>query len=132
MPAPRQKRTVGSVLNKLIQRVNTDTRRLRLLEQENVINKTRIEVMEKNILSDKKHDQKTVQELEQKIITVEDTLATMGLTIKEIINEIKKLASTTKVKELEHLIDIYNPIKSEFITKEEALHLIEEKLGGKR
>ena len=53
-------------------------------------------------------------------------------TMKDIINEIKKLATNTKLKELENLIDIYSPLKSEFITREEAQHLIDEKLGGSR
>ena len=132
MPAQSQKRTVGSVLNKLIQRVNTDTRRLRILEQENVIIKTRIETEEKNSLSERKHAQKNFLELEKKITKIEDNLAMIEKTMKDIINEIKKLATNTKLKELENLIDIYSPLKSEFITREEAQHLIDEKLGGSR
>lgn len=128
MPAPRHKRTVGSVLNKLIQRVNADTRRLRLLEQENIISKTRINVAERNFLAEKKYIQKSLKEMDEKISKIEDNIIRIEHTIKEIVTEIKKLASTTKVKELQSLIEIYNPIKSQFMTKEEVERMIEEKL----
>ncbi|HLD41970.1 MAG TPA: hypothetical protein VJB06_02955 [archaeon] len=48
--------------------------------------------------------------------------------ISDIVNNMKRLAEKSDVAGLKELIDIYNPVKSKFITREEAENLIEEKI----
>jgi len=40
-----------------------------------------------------------------------------------------KTAQKSEIKELESLLDLYNPIKSHFVTKEEVMRLLEEELN---
>lgn len=127
MQPPRQKRTVGSVLNKVIQRTNANTRRLRVLEQENMILKARLASIERDSLHQRTQLEKSLKDLENRLGSLDDKSMTTHNTIKEIIKEIKKLATTSKVRELETLIQLYNPLKSQFMTREEAERFIEEK-----
>jgi len=122
---------VGSVLNKLIQHVNADSRRLRVLEEENVILKTRLASMERNMLAQRSQMEKYIHDLEVKIEGLENRGRMVENTIKEMIKEIKKLASMSKVKELESLINMYNPLTSQFVTREEAERMLQEKGGEK-
>lgn len=128
MPAARSRRTVGTVLNKLIERVNSTIRRLRILEQESSIYKTRINAVEEGMLNLRNQMSKSFQEVSGKITKLDERMGVIENTLKEIIAQLKKVTTTTKIKELEQLIEIYNPIKSQFMTREEVDRMIEERL----
>jgi vacuolar-type H+-ATPase subunit I/STV1 len=121
-----QKRTVSSVLNKLIERVNSNIRRLRILEQETGILKTRTNSLEEEGLAHKNQINKSLTEMSDRITKLDDRIANTETTIKDVIEQLKKATTTTKIRELEQLIDIYNPLKSEFVTKDEAKRMIDE------
>ena len=48
--------------------------------------------------------------------------------INDIINNMKRLAEKSEIVGLKELIDIYNPVKSQFMTRTEVENLIEEKM----
>ncbi len=121
------KRTIRSVINELVDRTNTNTQRLRILEQDIRTLKTRTNSIEKNTLNQTKKINSTLSKFEAKLTKTEDRILALERTIKEMVNEIKRLATLPKVKELEELIEIYNPLKSQFITKEEVERMIERK-----
>jgi len=124
---PQDRRTVGTVLNKIIERVNSSIRRLRILEQESSIYKTRLASAEQELISERNQMKKSLDEMGEKLSALEEKSLAMENIIKEIISQLKKSITTTKIKELEQLIDIYNPIKSQFVTREEAERMIEER-----
>ncbi len=127
MPAPRQpKRTVGSVIGELIKRTNTDMRRLRILEQKSDIFKTRISSLEESMLNYKKLIQKDISTINSKIAKQEERIIQIENMIKEIVKQLKRVATKSDIGGLEQLISIYNPIKSKFVTREEVKQLIEE------
>ena len=127
MPADK-KRTVQSVINELVERTNNNTQRLRVLEERTESMDSRITVAEKDMLSDKTELRKMVEELEKKLAASEEKAGTLESTIKEMVNHMKHLATTADIRGLQELVDIYNPLKSNFLTKEEAEHMIEEKI----
>ena len=132
MPIVREpRRTVQSVLNDLIARVNTDTRRLRVIEQEMDILKTRMVSMEQATEDRKKSLNTSLSDLNSKIARADDKVARMESMVEEVVKGMKRFASASKIKELEQLIEIYSPLKSSFITREEAEQMIEDKLGEK-
>lgn len=128
MPASPPRSTVGSVMNKLIERVNSDMRRLRILEQESSLVKTRQSSTEEDVLSLKNQLATSLHEAGEKVAALEERLASVEATLKEVISQLKKTTTISKIKELEQMIDLYNPLKSQFITREEAERLIEERL----
>jgi len=123
------KRSLHTIIRELVERTNTDTMRIRVLEQETDIFKSRVNALEQDMLNQKKQIKNSLSVFESKLAKQEETLRKLESTVKEIIKEMKKLASVAKIKELEHLIEIYNPIKSNFITREEAERLIEKKMS---
>ena len=126
MPAPR--RTIGTVLNKMIERVNSNIRRLRILEQESQVYKTRVTSVEEEFLVQKNQAAAATKELQNKLASIEEQIANNDRVIKQVISQMKKTVTTSKIKELEQLMDIYNPIKSKFVTREEVERIFEEKL----
>ena len=47
----------------------------------------------------------------------------------KISKNLDKTAKKSEVKELESLLDIYNPIKANFVTRDEVNRLLQEKIG---
>jgi len=112
----------------LINRVNENIRRLRVLENRVKSLDNRINSMEQNSLVQSKNLQKSLSERDSKMGFLEESLRKTEMMIKEIVKQLKFVSTKSDVEELKHLVDIYNPLKSRFITKEEAENLINEKL----
>ncbi|MEM5797918.1 MAG: hypothetical protein QXP39_00520 [Candidatus Aenigmatarchaeota archaeon] len=125
---PPKKLTVRDILNELIERTNTDTRRLRVLEEKADTFATRADNMEASLFEQKKSMTNMARELNDRISQIEDRIAKIETTVKEIVEQLKRVATTSKIRELEELIEIYNPLKSQFITKQEVERMIEERM----
>ncbi|RLI98529.1 MAG: hypothetical protein DRO99_00530 [Candidatus Aenigmatarchaeota archaeon] len=123
-----QKRTIKTIIRELVDRTNTDTARIRILEQQADIVKSRMESVEQNVVTQRKQTEKTVSEVSAKTEEINNRVTKLESTIRELIKEIKKLASVSNIKELESLVDMYSPLKSEFLTRDEVERLIEKKL----
>jgi hypothetical protein len=126
-----QKKTLKAVLHELVERSNTDNARIRVLEQENDILKSRSKSFDQDLLSMKKYFDSSLNSLRKDIEKNSKKTMDTESTLKQLIKEIKKLATTSKIKELEALVDIYNPLKSQFMTKEEVERMIEKKLENR-
>ena len=126
------KKTLRTIIRELVERTNTDAGRIRILEQESDIVKSRTDSVEQTMIGQKKATDKALMDLDKRIEKMNKRTVQIESTLKELIKEIKKLATTSKISELETLVDIYNPLKSQFITKEEAERMIERKMGESR
>jgi len=131
MPAPKKQRSVSTIINEVIERVNSDTQRLRVVEQSNDSLISRVDGLEQAALQQKKDLLKHSTDLAADISFLDERVAKLESTIKEIVEHIKKLVTQSQVKELENLIDIYNPVKSNFVTKEELEKILSERLRKK-
>lgn len=120
------KRTVNSILNELIERTNSDSRRLRLLEQNNSIHKTRINILEKELLGMKKSYLKALNDFESKLENQNVQIVKIQNYIKEIVKQLKKSATKADIGGLEQLVNIFNPLTSKFVTKKEVMKMIKE------
>lgn len=119
--------TLHAIINELVDRTNSDTQRLRVLEQRSEVLSSRSNALEQEILSINKQLQKTMLTTDTKNMKLEDRLKKNENMIREIVKQMKKLATASKIGELEQLIEIYNPIKSQFVTKEEVERILKEK-----
>jgi len=127
----KEKRTTHSVINELVERTNSNTKRLRLLEQRVESMDSSMNIIEKDITEYAKDIKSLLQTLDKKLVTEDDKVIKVESNIKEIVTQLKKLATTADIRGLEELIDIYNPLKSNFITREEVEQVIEQKLINK-
>jgi len=123
-PAPR---SLHAILNEIVERVNSDTQRLRVLEQSSDSITSRMNNTEQMFLQHKREFQKSFLDLTTEISTLSDRLVKTENTVKEVIDHVKKLVTESQLRELENLIEIYNPVKSNFVTKEELEKILQEK-----
>ena len=133
MPAVKKHpQTINTILNDVIQRVNDDTQRLRILEQSSESLTSRMNSLEQGMLQNRREFQKAFSEINDGITSLDDRLSKTENTMKEIINHVKKLVTESQVKELQNMIEIYNPVKSNFVTKEEMEKFVSEKLSREK
>jgi hypothetical protein len=125
--AKKKPTTIHAIMNELVDRTNSNTQRLRVLEQRGEVLDSRANSMEQDILNLNRNIQGFMSDMDARIKLQEDIIRKSDNTLKEVIKRIKSLATTTRISELEHLIDLYNPLKSQFVTKEEVERIIEEK-----
>ena len=128
MPPMKKPRTINAILNDVIQRVNDDTQRLRLLEQSAESLNSRMNTIEQSSVNSRKEFQKAFSEISGGMAALDERLSKTESTMKEVINHIKKLVTESQVKELQELIEIYNPVKSNFVTREEMEKFVGERL----
>jgi hypothetical protein len=123
----RKPTTLHAIINELVDRTNSDTQRLRVLEQRAEVLSSRSNTLEQEILNINRHMQEIILDLDARIKILEGVLKKNENILREVVKQMKKLATTSKISELEQLIEIYNPIKSQFVTKEEVERILEEK-----
>ncbi len=120
MPAP----TINSVVNKLVERTNTDTRRLRLLEQKVEILSTRLDAAEQAALAAQNEAKRSAAELSAKLAAQAKLIEELQGALKEVVEQLKRTPTLADVKELEALLELYNPLKSSFVTREEVQRML--------
>ena len=131
-PKPQEKLTIREILNELVERTNSNIRRLRVLEQNTESAVSRVNTLENSLREQSEGLKGEMKKLSQGIREESERVVKLELALKDVLNSLKRMVSTTKIKELEHLIDVYNPLKSEFVTKQEVENMIEERLGGSK
>ncbi len=122
-----KKGTLHTIINELVERTNGEAQRLRVLEQriENI--DQRINSIEENILSVTNQMQGIQRDIDEKLKKRDERLAKIDTVIGELVKHFKKLATKAEVKEVQNMIDIYNPVKSNFMTREEIERLLSER-----
>lgn len=123
----KQPHSINAILNDVIQRVNDDTQRLRILEQSAESLTSRVNGVEQGILQSRNDMQKAISEINEGINALDERLGKTENTMKEVITHMKKLVTESQLKELQSLIELYNPVKSNFVTREEMEKLVKEK-----
>ncbi|MCD6590750.1 MAG: hypothetical protein J7K72_02145 [Candidatus Aenigmarchaeota archaeon] len=117
------------IIADMIGRMNESIRRLRVLEQRLKTIENRINSIEQGMVNQGKNVQKELSNRDARFSSVENRIEKIEMTINEIIKQMKLVATNAKVEELKHLVDIFNPLKSNFVTKEEVEKIIEDKLS---
>ena len=122
--------TIREILTELVERTNSNMRRLRILEEKADVTTSRITTLEEALMEQTKQVKNMVEILEKSIIDESERIIKIEGTIKDIVDRLKKSVSMTKIKELEALLEIYSPLKSQFMTKEEVERMLDERLKG--
>jgi len=122
---------VQSFNNEVVKIINTNTRRIRSLEQRLDGLEMRIGAIEEKIINEMDALRKNFDEIGMDIKDISKNLNELRNEILKINKTIDKTAKKAEVKELESLLDLYNPIRSKFTTREEVERLVDEKLGQK-
>lgn len=121
------KTTLRSVINELVDRANTDTRRLRVVEEKVEDLDGKFSSLKDMLLEEKKHNAANVKDIADALKLQETKLANIEKTLDNIVKQFKNVVTVSKIKDLESRVEMYNPLTSEFVTKEEI-----EKILSKR
>ncbi len=125
---PETKATLRTIITELVERTNTDARRLRVLEQRSESLTGQMNSVEETVLKTKKDVMEQLASMSSELERQSDRLERVEKAVEEVVKQMKKTATITDLKELEELVDIYNPLKSTFITREQVEQLLEERL----
>ncbi len=115
------------IINQLVERVNNDAKRLRVLEQRNGVIESRLNSIEQTMTGNYKEFIKVMRLQEKSIVGLGDNIREADGKISEIVRQFKRVATKADVKTLQNLLEIYNPIKSNFVTREELKNLLKGK-----
>jgi len=124
-PDEKQERIMVDIIN----RVNENVQRLRVIEQKIQAIDTMINSMEQNVVAYNKSVQKSLVDRDSKISSLEERVEKIETTYKEILKQLKLVATKSNVDELKEFVSIYDPLKSSFVTKEEMERFVEERLS---
>jgi len=122
---------VGTLSGEIVRRINTNTRRIRTIEQRLDGIESRIGSLEEKLIDELDNLRKSFDQISVDIKAVSESLSEIRGEVLKINKSMDKTAKKAEIKELETLLDIYNPIKSKFTTRDQVERIIEEKLSKK-
>ena len=118
---------VHYIVNELVGRSNDNARRLRDLEQRYKDLSTRIISFETTLDDMKRASALKEQDVNAKFTEAMNKASELENRMNDIINQLKAFATKSEVLGLKELIDIYSPLQSKFVTREQ----VEEMVNGK-
>jgi len=122
---------IKKVLNELINRINEDRRRIRVIEQSIDRLESSISSLESNAITRMGELKIAIERLNSKVSENSNMLNLLETETSRVGRLIKKSATKAELKQIESFIDIVNPITSKFVTKDELERALEEKAKSK-
>jgi hypothetical protein len=127
-----EKGTLHTIINELVERTNSETQRMRVVEQRMENLELRINSVEQNLLSATTQLQKLSEDVDKRLSKRDEKIAKMENLLEEMVKQFRKLATKSDVKDVEDMVDIYSPMKSNFVTREELEDILEQRLSEKK
>ncbi len=115
------------VESSLIRRINDNTRRIRMIEQRLDVVDSRIKGIEEKVIEEFNSLRKNFDQLSLNLEEFSKNLNEMRGEILRINKILEKTAGKVELKELKNLLDLYNPLGTQFVTKEQLERILEEK-----
>jgi len=122
----------SSDLSRIQLSMNDLLNRIRVLEQLTEKMDILISSLEKEVRDTEKRLLNRINEIDESIEKMDSRLKQVEVSLDKLKNEVDKKASRTEVKELSSLFELFNPIKSVFVTKEQVRMIVEEILEKKK
>ena len=123
-----QTRDVQAILNELVRRANESSRRLRALEERSSLIETRTGSMQDSILKIVGEERKEEKELNLRLKKFENNFVRIDNDLMKINKNLDKMVKRVELKEVENLISIFNPLKTNFVTREDVEKIIKERM----
>lgn len=110
---------VQVILQELVRRANEDSRRLRAIEQKLQAMENRVISIEDSSLDKTKKNNQKFAEIEINTRNANDEMLKLKTSMERFARQINSFARRKDVKEIEKMFELLNPIREEFVTKEE-------------
>lgn len=120
MPAqyPQENR-MQMILQELVRRTNDHARRLRSAEDKVQTIEDRLNSTEENIIDKTKKMNERFADIEATLKNISDELTKLKNSSERINKQAADFARKRDIKELERMFELLNPIRQEFITRDE-------------
>ncbi|MBL7169397.1 MAG: hypothetical protein ISS48_00055 [Candidatus Aenigmarchaeota archaeon] len=116
------------ISGEVVRITNDNTRRIRVLEQSLESARSRISSLEERMIDEMGDIKKWMDQLSLDAKEISKDLKEIRSELLRVNKDLEKTARKSEVKELESLMDLYNPIKSHFVTREEVMRMLEREL----
>lgn len=116
------------VLPEIVNRINDNTRRVRVLEERFRNIESRLINIEKLILDNQKQFIETTGQLSKDVMSLRDRMANSEVDVQNFKRDMKKLVTKTEIKELENYLSLINPILTKFVTRKEIEELLAQRI----
>jgi uncharacterized protein (DUF342 family) len=120
-------RDVQAVLTELVRRENESSRRLRALEERSSLTEMRASTLQDSMLKMIEERKTFNEKINERLTNIENSILRIDNELMKINKNLEKMAKRTELKELENMLSFFNPIKTNFVTREEVERMIEEK-----
>ena len=114
------------IIKELVKRVNSNIRRIRSLEE-------RVESLETKLLSVETTANKRYEELKEGLLALKSKIGDFERRFEKIEKSLERLQEKMKnvaykidVKQLERIMELLDPVRNEFVTREEVRRMIGE------
>lgn len=121
---------VKRALTEMVNRLNEDRRRIRLIEQSIDRVESSINALESSLLSQISDLKVTVERTRSEMTETANKVSLMETEISRFGKIVGKSATKLELKQLESFIDLVNPVTSKFVTKDEMERALEERMKG--
>jgi predicted nucleic acid-binding Zn-ribbon protein len=115
-------------LNELVRRSNEIANRIRALEERDTMIDGRIDAVQESLLRLTEDTKKRLDGFEVKIKEFDDHVTTANNEVTKLSRLMDRTVKKTELKELESVIDLFNPLRSSFVTRDELEKILAEKL----
>ena len=122
---------ISALSGEIVRRIDTNTRRIRAIEQRLSGTELRIGSLEEKVIEEIENLRKSFEQISMNVKNINERLSNLRADILKINKNLDKTAKKAEVKELESLLDLYSPIKSKFTTKGEVERIVEERISEK-
>ena len=107
------------ILQELVRRTNDHARRLRSVEDKVQTIEDRLNSTEENIIDKTKKMNERFADIEATLKNISDELTKLKNSSEKINKQAADFARKRDIKELERMFELLNPIRQEFITRDE-------------
>jgi uncharacterized coiled-coil protein SlyX len=115
-----KKRSAAPIIPELVGRVNDNTKRLRLLEDRERLLTSRISSMDESFYQKVKELEAAVKGLDARIAAQDEKINTMQNTVKEVVKQLRFLATKSEVRKVEETLKILNPLRMQLSGNDNA------------
>lgn len=123
------KRKPEDVTLGIINRVNTITDRLRIIEERVHFNREKMRILDENSLVKFKELSDDVKELSLKLIELRKKVDDLVVTVQRVTRELGRTAKLNDVEIIEKVIDFFDP--TSFLTEKDVIKIVKKIIGDK-
>lgn len=122
-----EKKPVGVPDIELVRRVNDNARRIRVIEQRLDVIDSRIKGIEERVIDEMSILKNGFDQLALDVKELTKEIKEVRSNMLKFSQSLEKSAKKSEIKEIESLLDLYSPIKSRFVTREELERILEDR-----